>query len=37
MKKLINKKWQLEKNSMRQYQLKRARIDKNKRIEFLTR
>jgi len=37
MKKLISKKWQLEKNNMRQYQLKRARMDKNKRIEFLTR
>ena len=31
------KKWQLEKNQIRQYNLKRARIDKNKRIEFLTR
>jgi len=37
MKKLINKKWMLEKNQIRQYNLKRARIDKNKRIEFLTR
>jgi len=31
------KKWQLEKNQIQQFQLKRARIDKNKRIEFLTR
>jgi len=31
------KKWMQEKNQIRQYALKRARINKNKRIEFLTR
>jgi len=37
MKKLISKKWMLEKNQVRKYNLKIARQNKNKRIEFLTR
>jgi len=37
MKKAISKKWQLEKNQIRKYQLKIARCNKEKRLEFLTR
>ncbi len=36
MRKVINKKWQLDSKQVRKYNLKTARINKQKRIEFLT-
>ena len=34
--KIINKKWQLDHAQVKKYQLKKARKNKQKRIEFLT-
>lgn len=36
MQKIINKKWQLDVRQVKKYELKKARINKEKQIAFLT-